>query len=287
MKVRETALADPANVAVKDALTLVSSKEAALSSALTISQVDSAAVARRSVQKTIRTFNNSTRLKGLRRTKRHRNKRAWARFASSIRDTAKTHTLSQQNEPERSSVDPATGWCNICRKHELCKSATGGFQHPTACVKTKPQVVHVGFIGDAGTCVGSRIGGHARRGGKHLRAEHRQHAVVAVTDEYLSSQRCPFCLERTRPARSRRKKRDGGIKTVSVKGSMECTNKDCPSFLCGYTMKPRDSQGAVNIGTNGEVRISVTDLMETNAPLAMLVGVQAEAHPLEEKLSMD
>ncbi|KAF9163009.1 hypothetical protein DFQ26_003042 [Actinomortierella ambigua] len=266
MKTRERALADPKNVAASDALKAVSTKEAALSSATTIAQIDKAAGIRRLAKGELRKFNDSRNLKKLRRTKRHRNSRALAKMASHVRDNATKHALNQQKpEPEHesmpSSVDQTTGYCSNCEEYEMQKVTSGCFQHPTSCVKHRPQVVHIGFVGDSGSGVGSRIGGHVRRGGGRLRAAHRQHAVVAITDEYLSSQRCPLCFERTRPARSRRKKRDGSIKTVSVKGSMECRNHDCPSFCCGYATKPRDSQGSFNIGTNGY------SLLTTKRPL--------------------
>ncbi|KAF9578265.1 hypothetical protein BGW38_006028, partial [Lunasporangiospora selenospora] len=56
---------------------------------------------------------------------------------------------------------------------------------------------------------------------------------MPVVDEHLSNKSYPMCFERARPERSRRRKRDGGIKTVSVNSSMECVNHECLSFLCG------------------------------------------------------
>ncbi|KAF9972997.1 hypothetical protein BGZ73_003796 [Actinomortierella ambigua] len=233
MKERERALKDPKNAAASGALKAVSSKEAALSSATSLKNIDDTVSARRLVKAEIRRFNNTRQLKKLRRTKRDRDRRAVAKAAGRIRDSATDYTLSQtQSESEPPSIDPATGYCSKCDEYEVQRPTADCFKHPKVCVKHKAQVVHLGFVGDAGAGIGPRIGGHLRRGGNRLRAAHRQHSVVAVTNEHLTS------------------RRDGTIATVSVKGSMECLNAEC-SFTCGYTMKPRDSQGAFNIGTNG------------------------------------
>ncbi|CAO3569992.1 unnamed protein product [Mortierella alpina] len=52
------------------------------------------------------------------------------------------------------------------------------------------QIMPVLFIGDAGTGVGSRIKGHARRGGGKMRSRHRRYCPVAITDEFRTSKTC-------------------------------------------------------------------------------------------------
>ncbi|KAK3825497.1 MAG: hypothetical protein J3Q66DRAFT_278143 [Benniella sp.] len=106
------------------------------------------------------------------------------------------------------------------------------------------------ITGLAGTGVGSRIGGHTRRGGKKLRHEHQQHCVVALTDEFRTSKVCVYCFHQVQQARSRRLI-NGEIKTVRVHGALECTNPACPSFQEGYTIKPRDPHAAVAIALAG------------------------------------
>ncbi|KAG0262914.1 hypothetical protein DFQ27_002035 [Actinomortierella ambigua] len=43
------------------------------------------------------------------------------------------------------------------------------------------------LIGESGTGVGSRIGGHARPGGGKMRAEHVCYGTIGMTDEYRTS----------------------------------------------------------------------------------------------------
>ncbi|KAI8363414.1 hypothetical protein B0O80DRAFT_372813, partial [Mortierella sp. GBAus27b] len=106
------------------------------------------------------------------------------------------------------------------------------------------------LVGNAGTCVGSRIGGHARRGGKKLRKKHQQHCVVAIQDEYRTSKVCIYCFQEVRPARSRRIIQ-GKEKMVRVHGALECSNPNCPAFREGYTIRPRDAHAAVAIALAG------------------------------------
>ncbi|KAF9201042.1 hypothetical protein BGZ49_008726 [Haplosporangium sp. Z 27] len=126
-------------------------------------------------------------------------------------------------------------------------------------IETHINRYHVLF-GNAGTCVGSRLGGHARRGGLKMRAEHLKHTTVAITDEYRTSQTCVYCFEQVRQARSRRLV-DGRVKTVSVHGTVECINPDCISFKCGYSIKPRDAHAAVAIAISGASRLFDSDRM--------------------------
>ncbi|KAK3821191.1 MAG: hypothetical protein J3Q66DRAFT_280018 [Benniella sp.] len=106
------------------------------------------------------------------------------------------------------------------------------------------------LIGDAGTGVGSRIGGHVRRGGKKMRVEHMKHTVVGITSEYRTSQTCAVCFQQLHQARYRRTI-NGEERIVSVHGAMECQNPDCPSFLQGRSIKPRDVNAAMNIAMAG------------------------------------
>ena len=43
-----------------------------------------------------------------------------------------------------------------------------------------------------GTGVGSRIGGHERRGDNKLRREHRRYTCIAMTEEFAASKTCSF-----------------------------------------------------------------------------------------------
>ena len=148
------------------------------------------------------------------------------------------------------AVSTVDGWCSRCERHHIPKRASQGFRYTPECPRERPFVLPIMLTGIAGTCVGSRFKGHARRGGKKLRKEHRQHGIVALTNEFRTSKTCLFCFQQVRLAQSRRLQ-EGRIKVVRVHGSLECVNPACPSVLCGYTQKPRDAHAAVCIALAG------------------------------------
>jgi hypothetical protein len=152
--------------------------------------------------------------------------------------------------PEQHRPDPAQGWCQECSCHHVhhCPEDSK-FQHPTICPKNAPHILPVMFIGAAGTGVGGRIKGHARRGGKKMRREHSRYCPVAVTDEFTSKV-CVTCFQRLQYARSRRIVK-GVVKTIRVKGSQECVNPECESFRRGHTIKARDVNSAAAIAIAG------------------------------------
>ena len=145
------------------------------------------------------------------------------------------------------TVSPADGWCDACKCHHVARSPESKtFQHPTECPKARQSLLPVLLIGAAGTGVGSRIGGHARRGGGKMRKEHIQRCTIGMTNEYRSPQTCIFCFQPVQLARSRRLI-GGKIKVTKVHGAVECVNPACSSFKCGYTIKPRDPHASVCI----------------------------------------
>ncbi|KAF9981196.1 hypothetical protein BGZ65_004214 [Modicella reniformis] len=94
MKERERALSHSKNQEVKEALLSVSNKVAALSSATSMNQIDSAVQVRDKATKAVRKFNNTPSLTKLKRTQRHRTDRAWAKMSSNIRDHAIQNAIS-------------------------------------------------------------------------------------------------------------------------------------------------------------------------------------------------
>lgn len=101
-------------------------------------------------------------------------------------------------------------------------------------------------IGAAGTGVGSRIKGHLKMGGKQLRRRHRRYGVVAITNEYKSSQTCATCFQQVcRP------KGKIGSKVKSVNGSSVCFNYHCLSYRKGHNTKNRDVEASKCIALAG------------------------------------
>ncbi|GJJ73706.1 hypothetical protein EMPS_06064 [Entomortierella parvispora] len=264
---RERLLETDKHKQAKADLEKLSDPDASLATASTIESVQIAIKIRDSVAEnnSLRELNRDRDLVKIRRTCRHRTKRAWAKVASNLRAKSAEYTINKLAEDKRGepSVDTASGYCSNCCCIEISKSSIAApYKHPTHCVKTTPVVRHVIFMGAAGTGVGSRIGGHYRLGGKNIRKQHRQVGTVVVTDEYMSTQRCCFCLEKTHSARSRRivgSEKGRTINTVTVNGSKVCFNTACPAYKNGYTTRPRDTQACVCIGISGYSAIKDDD----------------------------
>jgi hypothetical protein len=240
------------NRKAKDALASISDGTLSLATATTFEQVDNAVQARKEAQEDIRSFNSQRSLMKIKRTQQTRTVPTWAKLTSNVRNKAADAALAELTPCElgKECVDEATGFCSHCQEYEIPKIRPEGYQHATHCIKTRPEIRYIGFIGDAGTGIGSRLKGHARRGGAKIRAQHRQRGSVINTNEFMTSKTCPFCFCRTRLASSRRLV-DGKVKVVRVNGAMECCNPACMSFKAGYTVRPRDSQAAVNIAIAG------------------------------------
>lgn len=152
-------------------------------------------------------------------------------------------------------VSDIDGWCTVCTTHHVPRRSGVPFAHMTECPRRnksgRPTVLPIMYIGTGGTCVGSRWGGHERRGGGLLRKEHRGYAAIGLTNEYRTSQACVWCFEQVRLAKARRKDKDGNLKIIRIHGATECTNPACPSFGCGYTIRGRDTHSAVAIQIAG------------------------------------
>jgi len=95
------------------------------------------------------------------------------------------------------------------------------------------------LTGTAGTCVGSRIKGHAPRGGGKLRGEHRRYAVVDMTNEFCTSKTCVYWYSRIRQANTRRLI-NGGMKAIRLNGAVECIEPSCLSLKGRHTIDSRD-----------------------------------------------
>ncbi|KAF9345298.1 hypothetical protein BGX34_004872, partial [Mortierella sp. NVP85] len=140
VKEREQALSK--NKDAKQALESISKRDVALSSATSIEQVDAATKARKDAKNPIRKFNKTPSLMKLKRTQRHRTKRAWAKVASDIRDRATQNAVESAPTPETPppKTDSKTGYCQNCNEYESEKIGSGKFHHPETCVKHKPEV---------------------------------------------------------------------------------------------------------------------------------------------------
>jgi hypothetical protein len=77
-----------------------------------------------------------------------------------------------------------------------------------------------------------------------------QHAIVALTNEWRTSQTCGTCFGQLSLARARRIIR-GKVKTVRLHGAVHCTNRRCPLVARGWTIQPRDTNAALCIAMSG------------------------------------
>ncbi|KAL0137307.1 hypothetical protein V8B55DRAFT_1578093 [Mucor lusitanicus] len=102
------------------------------------------------------------------------------------------------------------------------------------------------FIGNRGTGVGSRIKGHLRYGGHWKSKTHARYTSVCVTNEYHSSQTCPYCFQKTtHPVRL------VNGKLITINGTSVCCNPNCLLVRSGRSHQPRDSLSALVIGLSG------------------------------------
>ena len=61
-------------------------------------------------------------------------------------------------------------------------------------VGRRPQTPLITFIGDRGTCVGSRLKGHLKYGGKWKPKLHAVSSAIHFTNEHKTFQTCMFCF---------------------------------------------------------------------------------------------
>ncbi|KAK3816156.1 MAG: hypothetical protein J3Q66DRAFT_431801 [Benniella sp.] len=184
---RRRRLERPENKDVKQALEDIRSQS--LTSAMTIKDVDTIRKARKDNRGILRVFENSDARRRDKQTQRLHTKKTMSKLTAAERRTVQDHTRPPPSPP---IVSPSDGWCSECGRHHMPQSSGAKtFHHAKDCPWHQCDVVPVLMIGAAGTGVGSRIGGHARRGGGKMRKEHSQSCVVSMTNEYRTSQASP------------------------------------------------------------------------------------------------
>lgn len=113
-------------------------------------------------------------------------------------------------------------------------------------------------IGNAGMGIGSQIKGFNRRGGRWIQKLHGRYAIVAITNEFRTSQTCVFCYGQViRPLNSVGKKNNG---------SSRCMNPKCISFMQGRAIRGRDAQASVAIAIAGTSALITKKTMEPFNP---------------------
>ncbi|KAG0256593.1 hypothetical protein DFQ27_005639 [Actinomortierella ambigua] len=251
-KHRERVLAQTRNTAAKRALDTISKPENSLITADSMEKISRAHMARSRVRDTLQAFESTNRMLKMKRTQRLRTERTWAKLCAAERRYVQQHALDSLPVTTDASISPINGWCNDCTCHHIPSNFDGSvpFQHVKECPSRRHVVQPILLIGDSGTGVGSRIKGHARRGGGKMRAQHIRHCTIGMTDEYRTSKTCVFCFHQVRLARHRRMVK-GQEKLVNVNGAVECVNPDCVSVKSGYCQKPRDTHAAVAIAIAG------------------------------------
>ncbi|KAK3822905.1 MAG: hypothetical protein J3Q66DRAFT_424384, partial [Benniella sp.] len=238
---------------VKDALKLISKPENSLTTALSFEQIEAAHAARSEVRDTLQAFESSNSRLKQQRTQRLRTDRTWAKLCASERRHVRRHAFSdhQASTSTTPTVSPVDGWCTQCNCHHIPNEPESKtFKHMDQCFHSRPELRPVHLIGEAGTGVGSPIGGYQRRGGGKMREQHRQYCTVGMTNEYRTSKTCIYCFCPIRQAHARRMI-NGKVKVVRLHDAVECINPDCPSVGEGFAIKPRDAHAAVAIAIAG------------------------------------
>ncbi|KAG9320341.1 hypothetical protein KVV02_004252, partial [Mortierella alpina] len=208
--------------------------------------------------RTLQRMESSPALIRMRKSQELRKSRALAKTASSLKKSIADHSLAEFAESTSTpTVDPRTGFCSGCRRyhqpavHTLRRgpglSTNQHLAYPATCPKAKPETVTIMAYGTAGSGIGARIGGYLKWGGKWLRHQLlRLDMVVALTDEYNTSQVCVHCFNKLQLARSSRLS-GTEIKSVRIHGSVICTNTSYVAVQCSYATRPRDSNAAIGI----------------------------------------
>ncbi|KAF9948128.1 hypothetical protein BGZ72_009918 [Mortierella alpina] len=240
------------NEQVKAAYDRISRKENSLTTAVTLAEVSAAHKVRKQAKKIIQPFESSEQRQKDLHTQRLRTERAWTKLGAAERSYVVAAEREENGDQGGSPfVCSRDGWCSDCSRHHLPnRPESKVFSHTSECTKKAKQILPVMVIGDAGTGIGSRIGGHARRGGKKMRTEHMKHGPVVIADENNTSRTCCYCFDPVQLATGRRLVK-GQVKMVKIHGTVECVNEECLSFKAGYTMKSRDPHAALAIGLSG------------------------------------
>ncbi|KAK3843434.1 MAG: hypothetical protein J3R72DRAFT_383384 [Linnemannia gamsii] len=151
-------------------------------------------------------------------------------------------------------------------------------------VSEKKNIIPIVLHGAAGTAVGSRIKGHAKRGGSKLTQQHRRYGPVGQTNENRTSRICSCCFVPVKQSRATRIK-DGESKTVRLNGSVDCRNPRCPRRQAGRGTMGRDANAANNILISGaSILLSATHTaLPPYRPFSLTPTMTASASDLEPK----
>ncbi|KAF9989875.1 hypothetical protein BGZ79_004917, partial [Entomortierella chlamydospora] len=188
---------------------VVSDKINSLTTADSMTAIDLAHDARKKVRDTLREFEASNPRQKELHTQRIRTKRTWSAMCANERRYVQQYAVQEHARNQKpiqsssqavelatgisrgsisdsrlmtqglnlvdkqvilSDVSPIDGWCVRCQCHHIPTAVESkAFRHLGCCPRTVPEVLPILLIGDAGTCVGSRLGGQARRGGAKMR----------------------------------------------------------------------------------------------------------------------
>lgn len=187
-----------------------------------------------------------------------------------------TPSSAAQSSATFLAVDPVDGYCATCEHHHFPDRTPTGLQYPTTCPNQFLPVIPIMFVGTAGVCNGSRIGGHMKYGGGRILEQHRRTALVLMTNEHMTSKVCPLCFALVRLSKARRDVK-GESKLVSVHGAVECTNPGCISYAIGYCRRGRDSNACINIALAGYSQLT-SRRRETLQPYSRSMRPQGATH---------
>ncbi|KAF9123074.1 hypothetical protein BGX30_001630 [Mortierella sp. GBA39] len=239
---------------------------------LSTPELDKVQSERMSTRSVLRNFERNKATVKDRRTREILTKRTYAGLAASQRrffqDAGADAATTVANTPHHRgpSISPNTepliidGYCHLpdCQQYHTSSHPFGNYHPTNICLLENPKPLPVILHGAAGSGVGSTIKGHARRGGGRFRREHRQHCVVAVTNENLTSKLCCVCFQFVKLATARRLI-NGAIRSVRINGSVICQNPACPLIHNGTATQNRDKNAAACIALSGFTTLLADD----------------------------
>ena len=134
--------------------------------------------------------------------------------------------------------------------------------------------------------MGSRIKGHAKRGGSKMTRQHRPYRPVGHTNENRTSKICSCYYILISLARATRTK-DGQTKTARLNGLVDCKNPTCPRRKAGRGSMGSDANVANNVLISGASILLSADhrALPPYHPFALPTTMTARANELDIETS--
>ncbi|KAG0293674.1 hypothetical protein BGZ96_002465 [Linnemannia gamsii] len=160
-----------------------------MSTAATLIEVNYAEDIRREVRADTRAFFYSNKRRRQAKTQKLRTTRTYANLAASQRRQIKSEVKEKIKQKLKAKNQTNTHMKTESQESQQEETMTNP-EDPE-----KVQIIPIILHWTGGSCVGSRVKGHAKRGDGKMCHQHRLYGVLAHTDEHRTSQVCCACFQ--------------------------------------------------------------------------------------------